>query len=153
VTGQDTNGGEQQNQDGQGQQQDQQQDQQQCQQQSTRQDQQPEQQNAQQDQKQQGSKSNSAQQQNQDDFDDKEIARLLLMMEESLSSLMIHSETEIFSSSLQLMVAGFLKDSEKNQRTLRDLMQRHGWFQPSPAGKNEYEQLIQSYKDTAPPVL
>ncbi|MET3576380.1 hypothetical protein ACFFIY_04080 [Bhargavaea ullalensis] len=91
--------------------------------------------------------------QNSGEFNDQEIARLLLVMEESLSLLLVRAQQGIFSSQYQSMIAGFLKDSEKNQRNMRDLMQRHGWLKPEPAKKCEFEQLLQTYKDSAPPTL
>lgn len=87
------------------------------------------------------------------EFNDRELARLLLVIEESLSGLLNQAVMESFSGPLQSMLDGFTKESVNNRREIRDLMVRHGWFKPEPAKKSEFEKLLQEYKNSAPPVL
>ena len=103
----------------------------------------------------QKSAGSSSKQQEQSDgsLDDKEMAILLLSIEEQLCRLYIEAENETYSSKLGSLLSSFLQKSNSTRRNLRDLITRHGWISPDAAKREDYEKVIQKFKGTTPPVV
>ncbi|WP_213424193.1 hypothetical protein [Bhargavaea massiliensis] len=103
----------------------------------------------------QKSAGSSSRQQEQSDgsLDDKEMAILLLSIEEQLCRLYIEAENETYSSKLGSLLSSFLQKSNSTRRNLRDLITRHGWISPDAAKREDYEKVIQKFEGTTPPVV
>lgn len=103
----------------------------------------------------QKSAGSSSKQQEQSDgsLDDKEMAILLLSIEEQLCRLYIEAENETYSSKLGSLLSSFLQKSNSTRRNLRDLITRHGWISPDAAKREDYEKVIQKFEGTTPPVV
>lgn len=103
----------------------------------------------------QKSADSSSKQQEQSDgsLDDKEMAILLLSMEEQLCRLYIEAENETYSSKLGSLLSSFLQNSNSTRRNLRDLITRHGWISPDAAKREDYEKVIRKFEGTTPPVV
>jgi len=103
----------------------------------------------------QKSAGSSSRQQEQSDgsLDDKEMAILLLSIEEQLCRLYIEAENETYSSKLGSLLSSFLHNSNSTRRNLRDLITRHGWISPDAAKREDYEKVIRKFEGTTPPVV
>ncbi|KZE36457.1 hypothetical protein AV656_15080 [Bhargavaea cecembensis] len=101
-----------------------------------------------------GDASNNKQQdQNDGSLNDKEMAILLLGMEEQLCQLYQSAENATYSSKLESLLSSFLQTSNSNRRNLRDLITRHGWMTPDAAKREDYEKVLQKFEGSAPPVV
>lgn len=96
---------------------------------------------------------NKQQDQNDGSLNDKEMAILLLGMEEQLCQLYQNADNETYSSKLESLISSFLQNSNSNRRNLRDLITRHGWMTPEAAKREDYEKVIQKFEGSAPPVV
>lgn len=86
-------------------------------------------------------------------LNDREMAILLLSMEESLCRSYQDADNHAFSSSLESLLASFNQSSDKNRRNLRDLITRHGWLSPQPAKREDFDKAIQKSGEAPPPVV
>jgi hypothetical protein len=100
-----------------------------------------------------GDASNKQQDQNDGSLNDKEMAILLLGMEEQLCQLYQDAENATYSSKLESLLSSFLQNSNSNRQNLRDLITRHGWITPEAAKREDYEKVIQKFEGSAPPVV
>lgn len=97
--------------------------------------------------------SNKEQSQNDGSLDDKEMAILLLSMEEQLGQLYLAAENQTYSSQLESLLSSFIQNSNSTRRNLRDLITRHGWISPDAAKREDYEKAIQKLQGATPPVV
>ncbi|MGM9920661.1 MAG: hypothetical protein ACI33O_05395 [Bhargavaea sp.] len=102
---------------------------------------------------QQDNQQNNQQDQNDGSLNDKEMAILLLRMEEQLCHLYQEADNETYSSKLESLLSSFLQNSNSNRRNLRDLITRHGWMKPEAAKRQDYETVIKKFEGSAPPVV
>ncbi|MCM3087734.1 hypothetical protein [Bhargavaea ginsengi] len=86
-------------------------------------------------------------------LNDREMAILLLSMEESLCRSYQDADNHAFSTKLASLLASFNQSSDKNRRNLRDLVTRHGWLSPQPAKREDFDKAIQKSGEAPPPVV
>ncbi|EMR05635.1 hypothetical protein C772_02457 [Bhargavaea cecembensis DSE10] len=97
--------------------------------------------------------SKNQQGQNDGSLNDKEMAILLLRMEEQLCQLYLQADNETYSSKLESLLSSFLQNANSNRRNLCDLITRHGWMTPEAAKREDFEKVIQKFEGSAPPVV